>query len=153
MTSEKEESIYDILKTEHREVQKLFKQIIDSGRFQADIFSQIDQALIIHMQGEEKHFYPRLESANESHELTLEAIEEHNAAKQFQKTIANSDSETQYAKTKVLSEMINHHIEEEEEELFKASKKVLSREDEMEIGQKFQKEKASMSKTATPTVM
>ena len=151
--SEKQESIYHILKEEHREVQKMFKQILDSESFQADIFSQINQALMAHMQGEEKHFYPRLVSADETHELTLEAIEEHNAAKQLQSTIADSDSEVQFAKTQVLSEMIDHHVEDEEKELFKAAKKVLSKEDEMEIGRLFLDEKSSMSKMAPPTVM
>lgn len=151
--SEKQDSIYNILKEEHKEVQKLFKQILDSESFQADVFSQINQALMAHMQGEEKHFYPRLESADETHELTLEAIEEHNAAKQLQSTIADSDKEVQFAKTQVLSEMIDHHIEDEEKELFKAAKKVLSKEDEMEIGRLFLEEKSSMSKMAPPTVM
>ncbi len=151
--SEKQESIYSILKEEHKEVQKLFKQILDSEKFQADIFSQIDQALTMHMQGEEKHFYPRLTDSDETHELTLEAIEEHNAAKQLQSTIASSDSEVQFAKTQVLSEMIEHHVEDEEKELFKAAKKVLSKEDENEIGRLFLEEKASMSKMAPPTVM
>ena len=151
--SEKQESIYNILKDEHREVQKLFKQILDSERFQADIFSQINQTLMMHMQGEEKHFYPRLTSADETRELILEAIEEHNAAKQLQSTIESADSEVQFAKTQVLSEMIDHHIEDEEKELFKAAKKVLSKEDEREIGRLFIEEKLSMSKMAPPTVM
>jgi hemerythrin-like domain-containing protein len=49
--------------------------------------------------------------------------------------------------------MIDHHIEDEEKELFKAAKKVLSKEDERGIGRLFIEEKLSMSKMAPPTVM
>jgi len=46
--------IYDILKIEHRDVRKLFKQLLDEKQFQENIYSQIKMVLQLHMAGEEK---------------------------------------------------------------------------------------------------
>jgi hypothetical protein len=45
-------TIYDILKIEHKDVKRLFKQIIDEERFQENIYTQIKTALMLHMDGE-----------------------------------------------------------------------------------------------------
>lgn len=62
-------TIYDILKIEHKDVKKLFKQIIDEERFQENIYTQIKTALILHLDGEEKFLYPRLENNAETRVL------------------------------------------------------------------------------------
>jgi hypothetical protein len=143
-----QESIYAILKAEHKEVAALFKEILDAEKYNPKTFAQIDEKLAIHMHGEEKLLYPKLVKAEETHEKALEAIEEHKAAKQLQKTIANADSSVQFAKVQVLSEMIDHHVEEEETALFKQAKEVLSKEDEKEIGCQYLEEKKSALKMA-----
>ena len=137
------ESIYDVLKDEHREVQGLFKSMIDDEKFDRKTFQQIEDLLKVHMAGEEKLFYPRLVSAEQTKEKALEAIEEHNAAKQFQRTVMAADSEVQFAKVQVLHEMISHHIEEEEGQVFKDAKKVLSKDEEYEIANQYLKRKGS----------
>jgi hemerythrin-like domain-containing protein len=144
----KPESIYDILKEEHKEVKELFKQILDNKKYDQKIFSQIDEKLTVHMHGEEKLLYPKLVKAEITHEKALEAIEEHKAAKQLQKTIQDADSSVQFAKVQVFSEMIDHHVEEEETALFKQAKHVLSKEEEKEIGCQYLKEKNSTIKMA-----
>jgi hemerythrin superfamily protein len=140
----KNATIYDLLKLEHKDVKKLFKQILDAERYQENIYSQIKMALTLHMEGEEKLFYPKLENNQESRLLTLEAYEEHDVAKKVINDIdmtGASDKDTRLAKVKVLSEAINHHIEEEERDLFKNAKKVLSSEQEREIARQFMNEK------------
>jgi Hemerythrin HHE cation binding domain len=144
----KRESIYDILKEEHKEVKDLFVKMLDDEKFDRKVFQQIDEKLTVHMRGEEKLFYPKLVKAEITHEKTLEAIEEHNAAKQLQKTIKDADSNVQFAKVQVLSEMIDHHVEEEETVLFKQAKSVLTKEDEKEIGLQFLEAKNSAIKMA-----
>jgi hemerythrin-like domain-containing protein len=135
-------TIYDILKIEHRDVKKLFKQILDSERFQPDVYSNIKTALTLHITGEEKLFYPRLENNQETRSLALESYEEHDVGRKIIMDIDNaSDMDTKYAKTKVLSEAIDMHIKEEEDDLFKKAKKVLSSEDEREIARQFMNEK------------
>jgi len=144
----KNATIYDLLKIEHRDVKKLFKQIVDNERFQDDVYSQIKTALTIHMEGEEKVFYSKLENNPESRDIVLESFEEHDVGKKIINDIDNSSlDDVKLAKVKVLNEAINQHIEEEESDLFKKAKKVLSNEQEREIARQFMDEKmAKMAK-------
>lgn len=135
-------TIFDILKMEHRDVKKLFKQVLDSERFQDNVYMDIKTALALHMAGEEKLLYPRLENNQETRSLALESYEEHDLGKKVIMDIDNSaDMDTKYAKFKVLSEAIEMHIKEEEDDLFKKAKKVLSDDDEREIARQFMNEK------------
>lgn len=144
-------TIYDILKKEHKDVKKLFKQIVDEDRYQDNVYMQIRNALAMHMTGEEKLFYPRLENNEETRQLTLEAYEEHDIGKKVINDIDSSASDdVKLAKVKVLKEAIDQHIDEEEGDLFKKAKKVLSDDDEREIARQFMNEKmANMPKTST----
>ncbi len=135
-------TIYDILKMEHRDVKKLFKQILDDERYQENIYMQIKTALSLHMAGEEKLFYPRLENNPETRSLVLESYEEHDLGKKVINDIDNStDMDAKYARVKVLSEAIDMHVKEEEDDLFKKAKRVLSDDDEKEIARQFMNEK------------
>ncbi len=137
-------TIYDILKLEHKDVKKLFKQILDEERFQESVYSQIKMALELHMAGEEKLLYSRLENNAESRSIILESYEEHDIGKKIINDIENtSDIDAKYAKVKVLSEAIDMHVKEEEDELFKKAKRVLSDEDERMIAKEFIDEKTS----------
>jgi hemerythrin superfamily protein len=145
-SDKKQPTIYELLKEDHKNVKKLFKEILDEEQFKKNIFSQIKEELTVHMEGEEKLFYPKLENDDETHQMVLEAYEEHDAGKQVIKDLdksANLDEDRKLAKIKVLSDMIDHHIEEEENELFKGARKVLSKDDEMDIGRRFEEKKAS----------
>lgn len=134
--------IYDILKIEHRDVRKLFKQLLDEKQFQENIYSQIKMVLQLHMAGEEKFLYPRLENNSETRIITLESYEEHDLGKKVMHDIDNnSDRDVKFAKLKVLSETIDMHIKEEEDELFKKAKRVLSDYEERTIAREFMDEK------------
>jgi hemerythrin-like domain-containing protein len=141
-------TIYDILKIEHKDVKRLFKQIVDEERFQENVYNQIKMALQLHMAGEEKLLYPRLENNAESRTIALESYEEHDLGRKIISDIDNtSDIDAKYAKLKVLSEAIDMHVKEEEDELFKKAKRVLSDEDERTIAKDFMDEKmANMPK-------
>lgn len=141
-------TIYDILKIEHRDVKRLFKQIVDEERFQENIYSQIKTALQLHMAGEEKLLYPRLENNAETRVIALESFEEHELGKKLINDIDSStDMDDKFAKLKVLSEAINMHVKEEEDELFKKAKRVLNDEEERVIAHDFMREKmANMPK-------
>jgi hemerythrin-like domain-containing protein len=135
-------TIYDILKIEHRDVKRLFKQIVEEERFQENVYNQIKMALQLHMAGEEKLLYPRLENNAESRSIALESYEEHDVGKKIINDIDNTtDMDAKFAKLKVLSEAIDMHVKEEEDELFKKAKRVLSDEDERTIAKDFMDEK------------
>lgn len=136
------ENIYDLLKMEHECVKKLFKKTIDQRS--ATTFANIEKELCLHMSNEEKYLYPPLEDADK---LTLlEGYEEHNIAKRLVKEIKNEEeaSDLWLVKIKVLKEIIEHHIKEEERDIFNIAIQTLSNNEEEKILSQFKEENAKM---------
>jgi hypothetical protein len=61
-----------LLKKDHGDVKKLFKQIVDNERYQDSIYSESKKALTFHLVGEEKLLNPKLEKNEETRQLVLE---------------------------------------------------------------------------------
>lgn len=140
-------TIYDLLKLEHKDVKKLFKQILDSENFQANIYNAASKALMIHLDAEEKVFYTKLVNNSESRSETLEGYEEHDVARKIMKDIDSStENDVKFAKLKVLNEAVSQHVDEEEGDIYKKARKVLSKEQEREIAKQFMNEKMAMLK-------
>jgi TolA-binding protein len=139
--------LFDLLKEDHDRVKGLFEQIEDSeddAESREELFSQIREDLEIHMEGEETYLYPALEEHEDTKELALEAYEEHHVAKTVLSEVIELDQEDERwkAKMKVLKELIEHHIQEEEGELFKLTKKVLPKETIQEISDSIEQLKS-----------
>jgi len=120
--------LFSLLKQDHRKMMNLFSRLIDQEEMSAEIFSQIQQGLDRHMKSEEEFFYPALEREDESHDLTLEAEEEHHVSKVVMGEVSGMSMSDDHwlPKVKVLRELVDHHIHEEEEELFSKAQDVLS---------------------------
>jgi iron-sulfur cluster repair protein YtfE (RIC family) len=77
--------IYQVLKQEHDKVKALFEELEETTeralKTRTQTLQKLQQELSVHMEFEEEHLYPRLEEPEETHELALEAVEEHNAAR------------------------------------------------------------------------
>ncbi len=108
-----------LLKADHRQVEEWFEQFEASNRSatKKKLAEQICQALTVHAEIEEEIFYPAFIEATQDKELHHEAIVEHDGAKKLIAEIENSGPDDEYydAKIKVLSEMIKHHVKEEEQ--------------------------------------
>jgi len=108
-----------LLKADHRQVEQWFSQFEkareDSRK--SDLAGKICQALTVHTQIEEEIFYPAFIAATGDDDTHHEAIVEHAGAKDLIRQIeATTPSDEYYdAKVKVLSEMIKHHVKEEEQ--------------------------------------
>jgi hemerythrin superfamily protein len=114
-----------LLESQHREVEEMFKKYENlTDRAKASkkkIADQICAALTMHTQIEEEIFYPATrEASKETEDMVDEAVVEHASAKDLIAQILDMDPEDDLydAKVKVLSEMIDHHVEEEEQEMF-----------------------------------
>jgi len=108
-----------LLKADHRTVEDLFEQFEKAsgdGRKQK-IAEQICLELTVHATIEEEIFYPAFIEATEDKDLHHEAIVEHDGAKKLIAEIEASGPEDDFydAKVTVLSEMIKHHVKEEEQ--------------------------------------
>lgn len=143
---------FNLLKADHRKVEELFAQL-ESARGQAKlrVFEQIKTELDLHTHIEETIFYPALEEPKETHDLTLEAYEEHDVVKKLLKELSRAKTATEEweAKAKVLQENVEHHVEEEENELFKKADSALSDEELEELGQEMEAEKARKQRTGS----
>jgi hemerythrin superfamily protein len=119
-----------LLSDDHREVKAMFEQYEGLGeRAKASkkkLAGQICDALTVHATIEEEIFYPALRAASkEAADLLDEALVEHAGAKDLIAQLQGMDPEDDLydAKVKVLGEQIDHHVEEEEGEMFAKAKK------------------------------
>ena len=124
----------EMLKAQHREVETLFKKYEEKGdkaeKGKQQIFESIADALAMHATIEEKHFYPAIKDRR-TEDILLEALEEHLGIKRVIADLlkTKSSDETFDAKVKVLKEQVEHHVEEEESDLFPKVKKIFDRDE------------------------
>lgn len=108
-----------LLKADHRQVKQWFEDFegTKSDPRKSRLAEQICTALTIHAQIEEEIFYPAFIEATEDEDMHHEAVVEHDAARKLIAQIQATDPSDDYfdAKVKVLSEMIKHHVKEEEQ--------------------------------------
>ena len=134
---------YKLLKTDHQTVSELFERI-ESARGPAKFaaFTKLKNELDVHAHIEEAIFYPALEKADESRDITLEAFEEHKVVKTLLAELASGKPDDEWnAKLTVLKENVDHHVDEEEGELFDKAKDVLTDEQAELLGDEMAAEK------------
>ena len=120
-----------LLTADHREVAEMFEQFEQLGdratTSKEKLKDKICKALIAHTTIEEEIFYPAVRAAKveEGEDMVDEAIVEHASAKDLIKQLQEMqpDDDLYDAKVKVLSEQIEHHVQEEEKEMFPKAKK------------------------------
>jgi hemerythrin superfamily protein len=139
---------FTLLKTDHKTVAGLMDKIEQTTeravKTRDELFTQLKSELDIHAEIEEKILYPVLEKADETHDISLEAYEEHRIVKQLLGELESEpkDAEEWTAKFTVLKENVEHHVEEEEDDMFKKARKVLSEEEIEELGARLEEAKA-----------
>jgi len=107
-----------LLKQDHQQVKQWFEEFLSAraqGRKQ-DLAARICQALKVHTEIEHEIFYPAFLEATGEQDIHHEAEVEHDGAKQLIAEIEQSGAQDEYfdARVTVLSEMIKHHVSEEE---------------------------------------
>jgi hemerythrin superfamily protein len=117
-----------LLKTDHDKVKKAFKQfekMDHEGRAAQELAAQAIADLKLHAEVEEEIFYPAVRSAVDDEDLMNEAQIEHKSAKLLIQDLESMQpGDPMYAATfTVLGEYVQHHIEEEEGEMFKQVRK------------------------------
>jgi hemerythrin superfamily protein len=136
---------FELLKTDHEKVSQLFEEIESaSGQRKRQVFNRLKAELDVHAHIEEKILYPALENTDEAREITLEAYEEHKVVKDLLAELAKGGAPNDEwdAKLTVLKENVEHHVEEEEGELFSKARKALSSKEIDRIGAELEGEKA-----------
>jgi hemerythrin-like domain-containing protein len=144
-----------LLKEDHDKVKKLLKDLDSTTergvKTREQLFNKIKQELEIHEAIEEEIFYPALKDHPKTKELTLEAYEEHHVVDLVMAEIEAIpfDQETWGAKFTVMKENVEHHIEEEEEEMFKQAKQVFDEDELSQLGESMAKRKQELMQQAS----
>jgi hemerythrin superfamily protein len=141
-----------LLKADHRQVRAWFGKFekAKSSKVKATLAKDICKALTVHAQIEEEIFYPAFLKATKDKDMHHEAAVEHMCAKELIADIADSGPSDDYfdSKVHVLSEMIKHHVKEEEQPggMFAEAKK--SKMDLNELGAQLTTRKQELMGTA-----
>ena len=145
---------FELLKQDHKKVAGIFEKLEPTTeralKTREELFTQLKQELDVHTTIEEQIFYPAIKDADETHDITLEAFEEHAVVKTLLSELEADpkDTEEWAAKLKVLKENVEHHVEEEETEMFPKARKVLSEEQIEQLGTRMEAAKQQQTKTA-----
>lgn len=138
-------SVIDLLEQDHEQTRKVLAQLekaADPDR-RAELFAQVKQMLVLHAKAEEMIFYPAYRDAAESKEdrkVFFEAHEEHALVDIVIADLdsASPESDAFAAKAKVLKDLVEHHAEEEEEEMFPRARKLLDKDELIDLGSRIE---------------
>jgi len=118
----------DLLEKQHRKVEALFKKL-EGGRSPdpAGLAAELADNLAAHMAIEQELFYPAIVAIDPS--LVSESFEEHSLAELAVKRLLATEPDDDAFKARVMAakELIEHHVKEEEEDLFKKVRKAMER--------------------------
>lgn len=138
---------FNLLKTDHEKVAGILTSIEETteraAKGREELFTRLKEELDLHAKIEEEIFYPALEESEDTREITLEAYEEHRLVKQLlaELEVEPKNTEEWTAKFTVLKENVEHHVEEEEGELFEKARKALSQDEINMLGDRLQEAK------------
>ena len=142
-----------VLKKDHEKVRGLLSQLERAASRNSEkaeqLLAQVDREVKIHSQIEEEIFYPAFRDAaqkRDDRELYYEAKEEHHVVDMVMPEVRKTDSDAEEfaAKTKVLKELIEHHADEEEKEMFPKARKLFDRAELRELGERLRERKKEL---------
>ncbi len=139
--------ILEIIKEDHKKtmdgLEKLEKTKETDSTARKKTWSTLEHDLLVHMKAEEEVFYPALEG--EMEDKILEAIEEHELVRMAGQVLDETpaDDKRWLAKLMVIKENIEHHVEEEESDIFDTARGEFEKTDLNEMGKRFEEAKKS----------
>jgi len=146
-------TIFQLLKNDHRTVLGLFNEIEKTDQNEpADclkLYQQAREELLVHIVAEEKAMYPRLIQEDETRSMGFEALEEHDLARHLMQQINDLDPQDERwtAKVTVLQEIVEHHIEDEEQEIFPKMKTTFKARDLEEMARDVEQIKSEQKRS------
>jgi hemerythrin HHE cation binding domain-containing protein len=137
-----------LLEKDHRRFEEMLKQGEDTTeraiKGRTELLNRLTTELNLHELVEEKLLYPALKAHPEARDIVLEGYQEHHIADVLTRELhaLPTDDERWGAKFKVLKESLEHHIQEEEGDMFRKARGIFSREDLQALGAQMAKMKA-----------
>jgi hypothetical protein len=130
-----------LLKEDHEKVKKILGELESTTergvKTREELFTKVKEELVVHEAIEEEIFYPALKEYSKTKEIALEGYEEHHVVDTVMAEIEGVayDDEKWGAKFKVMKENLEHHIEEEEGEMFKQARQVFDEDELAQLGE------------------
>ena len=148
-TTTKPTDAITLLKQDHEKVRGLLGSLENAtGARREKLLAQVEKELEIHTTIEEEIFYPAYREAakkKEDKKLYYEAVEEHHVVKVVIPDAHEGNSPEQLkAKAKVLKELVEHHADEEEKEMFPRAKKAMDKEELRDLGAQMEARKTEL---------
>jgi hemerythrin-like domain-containing protein len=140
-----------LLNDDHEKVKKLLEEGESTTeravKTREELFIKIKGELKVHEAIEEEVLYPALKEYAATKEIVLEAYEEHHVVDVIlgELEVTPVDDETWAAKFTVMKENLEHHIEEEEDEMFKQARQVMDESELDELGDRMAARKQQLS--------
>lgn len=135
----------ELLKEDHRKVLDIIYEIEQTSeraiKTREKLLTKLTQLIKIHEKMEEKVIYPAAKKSNEMEDLVNEAYEEHHVVDNILAELSelSANAENWKAKVTVMRENLEHHIEEEEQNLFPKLEKKFDQQALEQFGDKMQK--------------
>ena len=157
MPPKKNQDAIALLKEDHKKVKGLLSDLEETSergvKKREKLLAQIEKEVKVHTQIEEEIFYPAYRQAvtkKDDRKLFFEATEEHHVVDMVLPELMKTDASTEQfgAKAKVLKELIEHHADEEEKEMFPKARKVLNAEELRELGGEMERRKVQLMKSS-----
>jgi hemerythrin-like domain-containing protein len=140
--------IYTLLRRDHNELKPMLAELAQGRR---EPFERLAAKLKVHSEAEEKTFYKSLEDRAETKALVAEGYREHQEADRLSQELmtAKGGSGPDFtAIAQELRESMEHHIREEEQELFPRARAILSEEEAGCLGERFEESKHAIMRGA-----
>jgi hemerythrin-like domain-containing protein len=147
---EQDVNALSLLKEDHDKVKKLLTELdatTERGvKTREELFRKVKLELQVHEAIEEEIFYPALKEHPKAREIVLEGYEEHNVVDTVMQEIEGVafDDERWGAKLTVMKENVEHHIDEEESEMFDQARQVFDRDELARLGERMQTRKEEL---------
>ena len=146
-----------LLKDDHQKMRKLLDELettTERGvKTREDLYARIKSELTVHEIIEEEIFYPALKAHPKAKDIVLEAYEEHHVVDTVMAELDRLpvDDETWGAKAKVMQENVEHHMGEEEGEMFQKARQVFDRDELDDLGTRLEeRKKAAQQELSVP---
>jgi hypothetical protein len=146
-----------LLKDDHDKVKGLLAELESTTergvKTRAELFATLTGELTVHEIIEEEIFYPELKAHPKAKDIVLEGYEEHHVVDLLMGELEALDvaDETWGAKAIVMKENVEHHIEEEEGEMFRAARHVFDRSELVDLGERMvTRKKAAKAELGIP---
>ena len=141
-----------LLKADHDKMKKLLNELESTTergvKTRTELFATIKGELMVHEVIEEEIFYPELKGHPKARDIVLEGYEEHHVVDLLMGELEGLDvnDESWGAKAKVMKENVEHHMEEEEGDMFKKARQVFDDAELEELGERMERRKRAAQK-------